>query len=90
MKLNEHTLDEQIDRLRDAIQRYLLVVLKNQHDETPQKNWELLNRLSPDAPKFTPEEWAMMFNPDPKGAGILVRAQPASVQVTLEHSLRLD
>ncbi|KAK2610915.1 hypothetical protein N8I77_004304 [Diaporthe amygdali] len=63
--------DEQVDRLRDTIQRYLLVVLKHQHDETPQKNWELLNRLSPDAPKFTPEEWALMYNPDPQGAGIL-------------------
>lgn len=62
-----------MDRLRETIQRYLVVVLKHQFDETPQKNWELLNRLSPNAPKFTEEEWAQMYNPDPKGAGILVR-----------------
>ncbi|KAI1862757.1 uncharacterized protein JN550_010094 [Neoarthrinium moseri] len=61
--------DAEVDLLREAIRRYLVVVIKGQKNELPSKNWELLQKLDPGAPEFTEEEWAKMYNP--KGEGIL-------------------
>lgn len=63
-------VDEDIDFLRDAVQRYLVVVIKGQQHETPYKNWELLKRLDPEAPEFTDEEWSKMYHPEGQGIGV--------------------
>ncbi|GKT85907.1 alpha-ketoglutarate dependent xanthine dioxygenase [Colletotrichum tofieldiae] len=59
--------DVDVNKFREAIQRYLVVVVKGQKDELPSKNWELLQKLDPGAPEFTDEEWAKFYNPEGKG-----------------------
>ena len=56
--------------MRDAVQRYLVIVIKGQQHETPYKNWDLLKRLDPEAPEFTDEEWSKMYHPEGQGIGV--------------------
>ncbi|TIC94073.1 putative dioxygenase [Colletotrichum higginsianum] len=59
--------DADVENLRETIQKYFVVVVKNQQNELPSKNWELLQKLDPGAPEFTDEEWAKFYNPEGKG-----------------------
>lgn len=43
------TSDEEVDRLKAAVWRHKVVVVKNQPDLQPKKQWELVTRLDPKA-----------------------------------------
>ncbi|OBR04597.1 Alpha-ketoglutarate dependent xanthine dioxygenase [Colletotrichum higginsianum IMI 349063] len=67
MSDSHEQLDADVENLRETIQKYFVVVVKNQQNELPSKNWELLQKLDPGAPEFTDEEWAKFYNPEGKG-----------------------
>lgn len=56
--------------MRETIQRYLVVVIKGQHKETPYKNWELLTKLDPGYKEYTDDEWSKMYHPEGLGLGV--------------------
>ncbi|ELQ32308.1 hypothetical protein OOU_Y34scaffold01193g1 [Pyricularia oryzae Y34] len=64
---DEAIVDDDVNKFREVIQQYLVVVVKGQANELPSKNWELLRRLDPDSPELTDDEWAKMYNPEGKG-----------------------
>lgn len=76
MSDSHEQLDADVENLRETIQKYFVVVVKNQQNELPSKNWELLQKLDPGAPEFTDEEWAKFYNPE--GKGILVGILPVA------------
>ncbi|KAJ5646860.1 hypothetical protein N7490_003232 [Penicillium lividum] len=41
--------DEDVDRLKDAVWRHKVIVVKAQHNLDPKKQWELVTRLDPNA-----------------------------------------
>lgn len=57
-------------QLKEAIIRHGVVIIKGQLKEEPDKNWELLERLDPEAPSLSFEDWGKMFHPT--GAGLVV------------------
>lgn len=42
-------VDEDVDRLKAAVWRHKVIVVKAQHDLDPKKQWELVTRLDPKA-----------------------------------------
>ncbi|KAK8133240.1 hypothetical protein PG999_001413 [Apiospora kogelbergensis] len=68
MDLNNFS-EEDIKFLRENIQRYLIVIVKGQHKETPYKNWELLTRLDPGYKEYTDEQWSKIYHPEGLGIG---------------------
>jgi xanthine dioxygenase len=51
--------------------QYQVVIVKGQQSLAPKKNWELLERLDPEASPYSSEEFGKLFHPT--GQGLIVR-----------------
>jgi hypothetical protein len=56
--------------LKEAVWTHKLLILKDQRNLHPKKNWELLTRLDPEAPILSQADFGKCFHPT--GEGILV------------------
>lgn len=63
--------DGELERLKNAVMQYKVVIIKNQHSLAPKKNWELLKRFDHEASSYSTEEFGKLFHPT--GQGIVVR-----------------
>lgn len=58
-----HVTDATVAKLREAIWRHKLVIVRGQNELEPKRNWALLQRLDPEAPKMDLDEFARSFYP---------------------------
>lgn len=85
---DEAILDDDVNKFREVIQQYLVVVVKGQANELPSKNWELLRRLDPDSPELTDDEWAKMYNPEGKGILVISNILQLDGKTQVNHFVR--
>lgn len=78
LDLNEVS-EEDLARLKEAIFIHKILVIKDQKQLLPKKNWELMLRLDPTAPEITPDSFLKDFHPN-KG-GVLVSSLPCEIKL---------